>query len=476
MAGAAGGPEAAREFVKRWPIYARDVDNPLWMDPQELRGLQESNLRRQLEWVAAYSPYYREAFKRDKVAPEKIRALGDLERIPVTSRQTYLENPLAFLLVVDPPEALDATHEINYTSGTSTGSPAPFFNSTYDMFNISLQLRRAAEISGLTPDDTLLNLFPYGSLPHFSFYRAIHLASTVGMKMVNALAGKDVGGFKVHRDTDEIIGLAAKQEATALMGTARFERRLILRAEQLGADLSTIRAILALGEPVPEAMRDEMRAHLQAMGAGEVFINNGYGFTECQGSFVECCEFGGNHNPAPNLYHIEILDPGTLKPLPDGELGLLAITHIDRRGTVLLRYIVGDLAAQEWGVCPHCGRSGARLLVSTGSSYAVRSEDVLRVDGRAINTESVKNQLASIKGLVEYQLVVEKEDPENRFSPDRVIIRLSVAGRMREDVEREVMERIRQAAGVTPKVEFVQSPDIYDPSTGLKATRFLDRR
>ncbi|OFW58955.1 MAG: hypothetical protein A2Y75_00235 [Candidatus Solincola sediminis] len=94
----------------------------------------------------------------------------------------------------------------------------------------------------------------------------------------------------------------------------------------------------------------------------------------------------------------------------------------------------------------------------------------------AIDPEAVKNQLAGIKGVVEYQLVVQKEDRDNPSSPDMLIIRLSVAGRTRKDVENEVIERVRQSAGITPKVEWVQSPDIYDPSSRLKATRFLDHR
>ncbi len=469
-------PDKVREFVASWPIYARDTENPLWKDPGELKGLQESNLRRQLEWVAEFSPYYRDVFKREKIGLENINSLEDLQRIPVTSKEAYLKNPLAFLLVIDPPEPLDVTYEINYTSGTTTGSPAPFFNTTYDMFNISLQLRRAAEISWMTPQDTMLNLFPYGALPHIGFYRSIHMASTVGMKMVNALVGEDVEPFKLHRDMDEVLELAARHRVTVLSGMGRFERSFILRGEQLGADFSALRIILALGDPVPQAMRDDMKERLRALGAKDVFINNGYGFTECQGTFVECCEFGGNHNPAPNIYHIEILDPGTHKVLPDGEPGLLAITHLDRRGTVLLRYIVGDLAVQERGTCPYCGRCGTRLLASSDFSYAVRAEEAIRMDRKLVNPEAVKNQLAGIKGLLEYQLVVEKEDSRNPFSPDRLLIRLSVAGRIRQDVEREVIERIEQAAAITPKVEFVQSPDIYDPSTGLKATRFLDRR
>jgi phenylacetate-coenzyme A ligase PaaK-like adenylate-forming protein len=469
-------PEKVREFVGQWPIYARDRENPLWKEPGDLRALQGYNLGRQLELVSAFSPFYREVFKREKVAVEKVRTLDDLERIPITSRESYLKNPLSFLLVVDPPDSLDITYEITYTSGTTTGTPAPFFNTAYDMFNISVQLRRAAEISWMTPNDTMLNLFPYGTLPHIGFYRTIHLASTVGMKLVNTLVGKDAPGFPLHRTMDEALELAEMHDASILSGMGRFERRFILRGERVGTDLSALRIILALGDTVPEGMRDEMREHLHGAGAGEVFVNNGYGFTECQGTFVECCEFGGNHNPAPNLYHIEILDPDTLRPLPDGELGLLAITHLDRRGTVLLRYVVGDLAAVERGICPHCGRCCCRLVVRVGSTYAVRADEVIRVGGKLVNPEAVKNQLAGVKGLVEYQMVVEKEEPANPLSPDRLIIRLSVAGRMRQELEEEVVTRVRGAAGITPRLEFVQSPEIYDPTMALKATRFLDKR
>ena len=469
-------PRRVKDFVARWPLYARDRDNPLWKDPDALVPLQERNLRRQLELAAAFSPYYREVFRKEKVAVEDIRTLEDLQRIPVTSKEAYLDNPLSFLLVVDPPEPLDITYEITYTSGTTTGTPAPFFNTAYDMFNISLQLRRMCEISWMTPEDTVLNLFPYGSLPHIGFHRTIHFASTLGMKLVNALTGKDVPGFPLHRSMDEALELAEKHRASVLSGTGRSERRFILRGEQLARDLSCLRILLALGDALPQGMRDEMREHLHVPAPEEVFINNGYGLTECQGYFVECCEFGGAHNPAPNLYHIEILDPDSMRPLPDGEMGLLAVTHLDRRGTTLLRYLVGDLAAREGGVCPHCGRCGDRLVVGTGSSYTVRADQAIRVGGDLVNPEAVKNQLAGVRGLVEYQLVVEKEDPENPFSPDSLIIRLSVAGRMRGDLEEEVVARVREATGITPRVRFVQSTEIYDPTLALKATRFLDQR
>ena len=137
---------------------------------------------------------------------------------------------------------------------------------------------------------------------------------------------------------------------------------------------------------------------------------------------------------------------------------------------------MGDLAACESGICPHCGRSGSRLVVRMGSTYAARAEEVIRVGGKLVNPEAVHNQLVGVKGMVEYQLVVEKEEPDNPFSPDRLIIRLSVAGRMRDDLKEEIIGRVHGATGIVPRVEFVQSPEIYDPTLALKATRFLDKR
>ena len=69
-----------------------------------------------------------------------------------------------------------------------------------------------------------------------------------------------------------------------------------------------------------------------------------------------------------------------------------------------------------------------------------------------------------------------KEDEDDPDSPEVLILRLSVAGRMRHELEEEVVKRVRSAAGISPRIEYVQSPEIYDPSRKLKATRFIDHR
>jgi phenylacetate-coenzyme A ligase PaaK-like adenylate-forming protein len=100
----------------------------------------------------------------------------------------------------------------------------------------------------------------------------------------------------------------------------------------------------------------------------------------------------------------------------------------------------------------------------------------ISIGGKSIDPEVIKNELVGVKGLVEYQLVVRKEDADNPNSPEVLVLRLSVAGRMRQELEEEVVKRVSSATGISPKIEYVQSPEIYDPSRKLKATRFLDHR
>ena len=116
--------------------------------------------------------------------------------------------------------------------------------------------------------------------------------------------------------------------------------------------------MLTSGEPVPAALRAELRELLARLGATSVAIRARYAFTEMQGGLVQCAEHAEVQNLCPDLYHLEVVDPDTGGGLADGESGALAITHLHRRGTVLLRYLVGDIVALARTPCPLCGRCG----------------------------------------------------------------------------------------------------------------------
>ena len=119
------------------------------------------------------------------------------------------------------------------------------------------------------------------------------------------------------------------------------------------------RMVITSGEPMPFALRNELRELFAGVGATSVAIRARYAFTEMQGGMVQCAENSQPQNVCPDLYYLEVVDPDTGRPLSDGESGMLAITHLHRRGTGLIHYLVGDIVTLARAPCPVCGQQKA---------------------------------------------------------------------------------------------------------------------
>jgi phenylacetate-coenzyme A ligase PaaK-like adenylate-forming protein len=198
----------------------------------------------------------------------------------------------------------------------------------------------------------------------------------------------------------------------------------------------------------------------------------GLGFTEMQGSTAECVELGGSHNPAPDYVYFEVLDEQSHWPLPDGKPGLFTITHLDRRGTVLLRYAIGDLTAISNEVCPDCGRQGPRIVTNT-----VRTFELAMFNGALLNPDGIKEAIANVEGIEEYQIVFTKEKESDSSSPDVLLVRVTAQPDEQERVRTELAVKVTAATSVRPSIEFVGSrSEIFDPGQKFKATRVVDLR
>jgi len=470
-------PEKAKEFRDRWDLYREDKDNPCWKSPGEIVEIQNQTLAQQMDLVAKYHPYYKKLFAEQGIEAGDFKTIEDLENLPLTRKLDYMQNAMDFRLAPEQITPRDILYEVTYTTGTTTGKPTPFFNTTHDMFATALQMRRMCEIAWMTPDEVVLNLFPFGIVPHIGFYRTVWYSAAMGMRLVFALTGSGFPEFPVHNSMHKAIEMAEDAKVTLVSGIGSYERRFFLEAQEQGRDFSNIGIVLALGEAVPEGMRDDMRERLADMGAKEVFISNAFGFTEMQGAMPECAQFGGCHNPSPDLYFIEIVDEETGKRKPEGETGMVAVTLLNRRGTVLLRYLLGDIGAIDYGACPHCGRSGGRMVIKAGSTYATRTKELIKVKGTLINPEIIKNELGNLDGVIEYQIIITKKDPSDPYSLDELLVKIApVKGHDTASLEGEVVDKVRMAVEMTPKVEFVEMADIFNVNTSLKAQRVVDER
>ncbi|HQP31221.1 MAG TPA: AMP-binding protein, partial [Deltaproteobacteria bacterium] len=423
-------PEEVRRWIDSIPMYRAEhgLDSS-FMSPQTVLGMQNRKLVKQMERLDKLSPFYRAKFKDWGIDPLSIKTVDDLEKIPLTSKAEYMADAgESFKLDRDFNNIMEyITYEMTYTTGTTTGMPSRFYNTTYDMFMLSRTFRGSCKICYLEPDDILMNLFPFHLIPHIGFYRTWHFAASIGMSLVYGFTGSPMPGFEhtIHRSMQQAIEDIEKKQVNALSGIGSYIRRLIMKAEEQGRDFSRINKIQALGEPVPKGMRDDMRKRLQGMGAKDVFISNAFGFTEAQTAFQECAELGGAHVGLPELYFLEVVDENG-KRKPDGEAGLLTITHLDRRGTCLLRYLVGDIVALTHEPCPVCGRTDTRIIPAVGSTYGTRTKELLKVKGTLINPQIMFDVVANVPGVIEYQFVVTKEKADDPYSMDQLILKVGV--------------------------------------------------
>lgn len=438
----------------------------------ELDLVRGDRLRRTLKAVAAAHPFYRQRFAELRIKADDIGSLDDLQTLPLTHKSAYISDPDSFRLRPnDLPADFSAEErvlwDVAYTTGTTSGKPSPFYNTAHDAYAIWDQARRCNAAEGLIAGDRVANLYPLAGFPTGAFLSVIRSCMIGGLPVVHGLTGSANSEFKVRNSLAEALSTVARFRPTVLWGVPSFVRRFLDEAARQGADLSEVRLVLTSGEPVPATLRVELREQLARLGASAVDIRARYAFTEMQGGLVQCAEDAPVQNVCPDLYHLEIVDPKTGRSLADGESGALAITHLHRRGTVLLRYLVGDIVALSRRPCPHCGREGERVVATPRRTGAL-----VKCRGMLVNTDVIVDTLAAMAGIGEFQIVFAGDDRPGAM--ERLVIRIE-----RETdaaLAEEVTRRVRAAVSLRPEVEFVARGALYDQERSIKAKRVLDLR
>lgn len=434
-----------------------------------------TRLARMLEVCAAAHPFYRQRFAALGLQAGDIRGLDDLARLPLTAKSDYMAQPESFRLAPAalPGRPLQETTlwNIAYTTGTTSGRPSPFFNTTYDQLNLMLQARGAAEAEGFRPDDVLANLVPLPPMPTGGFLVVARTAEATGIPVVQALTGARNPDQPVHRTIDEAIDLMVATQPTVYWGIPSFLRRFFRRVVERGLTLNRARMIITSGEPVSAAMQEELIGQLRWFGCRDPQLRLRYSFTEMQGGLVQCCNGAALQNVSPDLYLLEVVDPATGTAKPDGESGALVLTHLDRRGTVLLRYLVGDTVSLMLETCPLCGRLGERVVARPS-----RSDALLKVKGLLINPALVADVLTTDPAIREFQLAVRKQDPVDSDSPDVLEVRIEAQTDDHARLAGTLPDLVQRLVLIRPLVVFAAPGALYDPLRTLKARRVVDER
>ena len=437
---------------------------------EKIREVQNRLVAEQIALCAKGHEYYRRRWAEHGVNPAAVRTIDDLERLPLTPKQDLMYEPEAFRLSCpDLPLHERTLWEVNYTTGT-TSEPTPLYVTTHDYVAYLGLAKRVGEISGIREDDILMNLFPLTPAPMGAFMRSPMNAYATGATITAALTGAPFGDFNMHRSLDEAVRMVERHRATVLWGITSFVRRAIIRATELGADFSSVRMCSVTGEASTPEMREDIRQRLRRHGVQKPIIFDRYGSTEA-GGMAQCREDGDWHNPAPDLLFQEVVDPDTGRRLPDGERGALAITQINRRGTTLIRYLVGDIVSLTHEPCPNCGLGGDRVVPPI-----VRTKDLLKVKGMLINPTVLLESLTAVPNVDEFQVILTRQDENDAFSMDEMIVRIASPRTDQNALKLAVTEAAQSAARIRPQVEFVEASDSYAPAKHSEATRLVDRR
>lgn len=448
-------------------------EEALSLAPHDKRELQDALLAETVRLAYEGHTYYRAVMTAEGLVPADIRTTDDLVRLPVTTKADFLADPDAFRLRVDggAPE-LSTLWDVVYTTGTSTGVPAPVYSTTFDHLAYMHVSRRRAPFIPLGEGDVICNLFPITPFPMGAYTRAISEALACGSALVLAQTGRPPQWFGSHRSLGEAARLAESSGATVLWGVASFVRRLLLHAEEHGIDLSAVRMVMITGEASSPDVLESMRARMRRLGCRDDIVINRYGSTEQGATMVECTPGSGFHNLAPDHVFLEIVDPSSGARLPDGQEGHLAFTHLLRRGTLLLRYAPGDVASLDHAPCPSCGRIGSERM----SAAVRRVGSVQKVKGTLVDLDAVRVALEKLEYLEEFQVVIRATDPEAPEVADDLAVRFAARSGCDESAPTAILETVRQIASLRPTLVPCAAADIFDPDGAPKARRIVDER
>jgi phenylacetate-CoA ligase len=442
---------------------------------EPLTDIWERRFHLMMDYVFAAHPYYQRILARERLSRSDFRSLSDLPKLPVTTKQQYMLEPEAFRLQVERLPDLPLPERMLwgavYTAGSTTGRPTPFYDTSYDNIARIAQMREATEMAGIGAADVVANCFPLTAVPHQGFLSALYGPLAVGAKVLTGFTGPAVTPFPVYRSTDDLARLVEQHRATVLWGITSYIRHLVQVGQSIGVDFSSVRLAFVAGEPCPPGMRADLRRRLAGLGASRVRIQNGYGCTEMQGPTIECAEEGPLHVPAAEQYWFEVVDTVTHEPLPERESGLVLLSHLNRRGTVLLRYSIGDISAMAADRCSSCGREGPRFVQGPR-----RGDELVKIRGTLLNPTVVVEAISGLTGVDDFQLVATRVQPDDPLSSEELLVRFTASPEHADNLALAIVERVRDICEISPRVVYLPREEFADLGDVYKFKRFEDER
>ena len=417
---------------------------------QDLEKLQLARLRQTVE-KAGNSPFYQKVFAENKLSADSLRTLGDLTKFPFTTKDD-LRNYYPFGMAAIP---LKECVRLHSSSGT-TGNPTVVLHSEKDLDEWANQVARCMYMVGIRDTDIFQNTSGYGMFTGGLGFQ--YGAEKLGCLTVPAAAGNSKRQIKFITDFG----------TTCLHLVPSYALRLAeaMYAEGIDPRKDTKMHTFIIGA---EPHSEEQRQRIEQMLGVKAY--NCFGMSEMCGPGVafECKEQNGLHIWEDYVI-VEIIDPETLRPVPDGETGELVLTTLCREAMPLIRYRTRDLTCILPGECK-CGRTHKRLARFKG-----RSDDMIILKGVNIFPTQIETILLQFKELGNnYLITLETID-----SSDEMLIEVELGDFSTDDYSRlqnlskTITRHLKDELLITPRLKLVSKGSL--PVQEGKAVRVKELR
>ncbi len=422
---------------------------PSFRTKEELEALQLEGLKWTVKHAYEGSPFYRQKLDEAGVKPPDIRSLDDLKRLPfLTAQDLQAQYPWPLRSV--PFERIVRLHA---STGT-TGKRKVLVYTEKDIDDWADMFARCYEMAGLSREDRIQICVGYGVWTAGAGFQ-------LGCERFGALAIPAGPG-----NIDMQIQFIEDFETTVLCCTASMALLLAEEIERRGIrDRVRVKKVIFGAERSSDAMRARIR---DLIGAEHVFDIPGLTEVYGPGTGLDCVHHSGVHYWA-DYYILEVLNPETLEPVPEGEVGEMVYTTLRKEAAPLIRYRARDLTRLVPGDCP-CGSPLPRHDKIVG-----RSDDMFIVRGVNIYPSHIDEILSREKGIgSEYQIHLSHQEDGKDYMVVRVEREPGGDPSRDGDLCRRIERDLRKETLVSAAVEILDYQGL--PRTERKSKRVFDHR
>ena len=410
----------------------------------KLNNTQLEQVNTQIKRLIDTDSYYGKMYREKGIT--EIHSQEDFESLPFSSKED-LRNAYPLGIQAVPDEEVVRIHS---SSGT-TGKPVIIPYTAKDVDDWAVMFARCYETAGITSQDRIQITPGYGLWTAGIGFQA-------GCEKLGAMAIPMGPG-----NTEKQLQMMMDLQSTVITATSSYA--LLLSEEVTKRGLKD-KIHLKKGVIGSERWSDKMRASIRE--GLDIELYDIYGLTEIYGPGIgiSCQNESGMHYWDDYIY-IEIIDPVTGKPVPDGEEGEIVITTLVKEGAPLIRFRTHDISRIIPGECA-CGSKYPRIDIIKG-----RSDDMFKVHGVNMFPSQIEDIMQKVDGVSsEYSVTIAHDDEINK---DIMIVTIEAEGRVNfENTAKKITELFRSLISITPKVTVVPVGTL--PRSEKKTKRVVDYR